>query len=339
LTGVALRGVTKRYGDVVALDAIDLEFAGGAITAIVGPSGSGKTTLLNIVAGLLRPTDGRVFFGDDDVTNVPSEERELGYVFQSYALFPHLSVAENIAFGLLRFRGDKAARIETVMRAFRIERLAKRRPRELSGGEKQRVALARALARDPRLLLLDEPLAAVDAKLRETIRGELAQRFRSEHRTTLYVTHDRAEAMAVADRIAVLREGRVEQHATPEEIYRTPANRFVAAFFGDANFVAGRMSDDGTRVETPFGAFPARGRVGAAVDVVLRPEAFALANGSAPLRLRVTAASFLGSRWRVEGSDERGGAFVIELPPGARVAAGDTIGLVIHGDSAHVIDS
>jgi len=339
MTGVVLRGVAKRYGDVVALDAIDLELAAGSVTAIIGPSGSGKSTLLNVVAGLLRPSEGRVLFGERDVTNVATEERELGYVFQSYALFPHLTVAENIAFGLLRYRLDKRRRVAEVMHAFRIERLATRRPAELSGGEKQRVALARALARDPALLLLDEPLAAIDAQLRETIRHELAQLFRREHRTTLYVTHDRAEAMAIADRIVVLRDGRVEQHGMPEEIYRTPANRFVAAFFGDANFVRGTMSDDGAHVVTPLGTFAAHGKPGAEVDVVLRPESFAMANGASSLRLRIDSASFLGNRWRVEGSDERGGAFVIELPAGARVAPGDTVRLAIHGEPVHVLDT
>jgi putative spermidine/putrescine transport system ATP-binding protein len=200
-----------------------------------------------------------------------------------------------------------------MLRAFRIERFAKRKPAELSGGERQRVALARALARDPRVLLLDEPLAALDAQLRETLRHELARLFRAQRRTVLYVTHDRTEAMAIADRIVVVRGGRVEQAGTPAEIYRKPANRFVAAFFGDANFVAAGSK-----------------------DVLIRPEGFIDGGGIA---LTVAHAAFLGNRWRIEGSDAAGAAFVIELPPHARVAAGDTINLAIRGDSIHVLDA
>jgi ABC-type Fe3+/spermidine/putrescine transport system ATPase subunit len=306
---VVLHGVTKRYGGVVAVDGVDLR--AGGITVIVGPSGSGKSTLLNIVAGLLAPDAGTVRFGGDDVTGVAPEERGVGYVFQSYALFPHMTVAENVAFGLIRSSMNKEARVAEMLRAFRIEPLAQRKPHELSGGERQRVALARALARDPRVLLLDEPLAALDAQLRETLRYELARVFREQKRTVLYVTHDRAEAMAIADRIVVLRVGRVEQSGTPADIYRKPANRFVAAFFGDANvFRAGER------------------------DIVIRPEGFVCGGGIA---VTVAHAAFLGNRWRVEGSDDLGNAFVIELPPQASVAAGETIHVAIRGDSVHVL--
>jgi ABC-type Fe3+/spermidine/putrescine transport system ATPase subunit len=312
---VVLRGVTKRYGDVVAVDGVDLRF--GGVTVIVGPSGSGKSTLLNLVAGLLRPDAGAISFAERDVTNVPPEERGIGYVFQSYALFPHLTVAENIEFGLIRSPLPKEERVAEMMRAFRIERFAARRPGELSGGERQRVALARALARDPRVLLLDEPLAALDAQLRETLRHELARLFRAEARTVLYVTHDRAEAMAIADRIVVMRGGRVEQVGTPAEIYLKPVNRFVAAFFGDANFVQAKVR-------------------GKDVDILIRPEGFVCGGG---IRIEITHAAFLGNRWRVEGSDARGNAFVIELPAGARVAAGETIDVAVRGDAVHVLDA
>jgi ABC-type Fe3+/spermidine/putrescine transport system ATPase subunit len=308
---VVLRGVSKRYGDVVAIDDISARFDG--VTVIVGPSGSGKSTLLNVIAGLLKPDAGAIELGGEDVTRVPTEERGIGYVFQSYALFPHLTVAENIAFGLIRSKLPRDERVVEMMRAFRIERFAMRKPGELSGGEKQRVALARALARDPRVLLLDEPLAALDAQLRETLRHELARLFRAQKRTVLYVTHDRTEAMAIADRIVVMHGGRIEQIGTPAEIYRRPANRFVAAFFGDANFFS-------------FGE----------KAILIRPEGFVCGGGIA---VTVTHAAFLGNRWRVEGSDARGGAFVIELPPHARVAAGDTIDLAVRGDSIHVLDA
>jgi len=304
---VVLDRVTKRYGDVVAVDGVSVRFDG--VTVIVGPSGSGKSTLLNLVAGLLAPDDGAISFARDDVTRVPPEERGVGYVFQSYALFPHLTVAENIAFGLIRSTMKKQERVNEMMRAFRIEPFAKRKPHELSGGERQRVALARALARDPRVLLLDEPLAALDAQLRETLRFELARVFREQQRTVLYVTHDRTEAMAIADRIVVMRGGRIEQIGTPAEIYRKPKNRFVAAFFGDANFVD---------------------------NVLIRPEGFVCGGG---IGVTVAHAAFLGNRWRVEGSDAGGHALVIELPPHARVAAGDVIHVAVRGDSIHVLDA
>jgi ABC-type Fe3+/spermidine/putrescine transport system ATPase subunit len=335
---VVLRGVTKRYGDIVAVDGVDLRFDG--VTVIVGPSGSGKSTLLNLIAGLLTPDEGAIYFAERDVTTVPPEERGIGYVFQSYALFPHLTVAENIEFGLIRSPLPKGERVAEMMRAFRIERFATRRPGELSGGERQRVALARALARDPRVLLLDEPLAALDAQLRETLRHELARLFRAESRTVLYVTHDRAEAMAIADRIVVMRGGRIEQVGTPAEIYLKPANRFVAAFFGDANFVQAKVDESGTLAIASIGALSLPGRMepGQQIELLIRPEGFVQSGGMAAA-LHITHAAFLGNRWRVEGSDACGNAFVIELPPGARVAAGETIDVAVRGDAVHILDA
>ena len=245
MSGLRLEDLTKRYGDVTAVDRLSLEIGEGQLLALVGPSGCGKTTVLRMVAGLIEPDGGRVRLGGADITNTPVHKRNLGLVFQSYALFPHMTVHENIAFGLQR-RGVRGAMLETgVARALamvRLDGLAARKPRELSGGQQQRVALARALAISPQVLLLDEPLSNLDASLREEMRAEI-RRLQQELRiTTLFVTHDQAEALTMADRIAVLKAGRLEQIGTPEEIYRRPANGFVASFVGRANFITSRLA-------------------------------------------------------------------------------------------------
>lgn len=339
---IDVRSLTKRFANgALALDAVSLRFPSGKVTAIVGPSGSGKSTLLNLVAGLLRPSSGSVVFGDDDVTHVPAEDREIGFVFQSYALFPHLTVAGNIDFGLSSTRlgrDERRARATEVMQRFRIDHLAERRPGQLSGGEKQRVALARAMARDPKLLLLDEPLSALDAQLREQLRNELSVLFRTLDRTTIYVTHDRNEAMLLGDHLVVMRNGRVEQHGTPADIYRHPANRFVAAFFGDANFVSGIIDASGQQVDCALGRFAVAARKpGARVDVLIRPEMFVPANAGVDLRLRVRAASFLGSRSRVEGTGPDGNVFIVDLPADFPIAAGEVLSLAVCRPAIHTI--
>ena len=313
---IVLRSIEKRYADSFALRGIDVMLPAAQTTVLIGPSGSGKTTLLNVIAGLIAPDAGTVLFGDDDMTNVPAEKRGIGYVFQSYALFPHLTVAENIAFGV-RGLADASAIVMQQMQRLQIAHLAKRRPRELSGGERQRVALGRALAYDPGVLLLDEPLSALDPLLRESVRDDLVRVLHESRRTVIYVTHDRGEAMTVGDRVIVLDRGEIVQSGTPHEIYRTPRSAFVASFMGDANLVSAVVDASGLRAASALGEFALISPAPAAapLQILLRPEMFAIADRgvSADLQLHVVRSSFLGARWRVEG-DINGVRIVVDVP-------------------------
>jgi putative spermidine/putrescine transport system ATP-binding protein len=240
MSDIRLEGVSKRYGAVAAADEVDLSVAQGEFVTILGPSGSGKTTLLSLIAGLNRPTAGRIFIGGRDVTDAPAQQRNIGLVFQSYALFPHMTVLENILFPLgVRKIGGAAARSQALdaLKLVRLDGLEDRRPSQLSGGQQQRVALARAVVFKPDILLLDEPLGALDRKLREELQVELKQLQRTLGVTTILVTHDQEEALSLSDRIMVLDKGRTQQVAAPAEAYLRPANRFVAEFLGIANFV------------------------------------------------------------------------------------------------------
>jgi sulfate transport system ATP-binding protein len=249
---VEVKNVTKKFGGFTALDSVSLRVESGELIALLGPSGSGKTTLLRTIAGLEFPDPGaaQVLFYGEDVTSVPASERKAGFAFQHYALFRHLSVFENIAFGLrVRPRATRPpekeirARVEKLLQLIQLEPLAKRFPGQLSGGQRQRVALARALAVEPKVLLLDEPFGALDAKVRKELRRWLRQLHDEIHITTLFVTHDQEEALEVADRVAILRAGRIEQIGTPEEIYDHPASPFVYDFLGNVNLFSGRMKD------------------------------------------------------------------------------------------------
>ena len=247
---VVIEHLTKHFGDVVAIDDLTLEIVDREFLTLLGPSGCGKTTTLNIIAGLEDPTNGRVFFDDDDVTNVPPERRDIAMVFQTYALYPHMRVYDNIAFGL-RMRRTPADEIERLMgeaaKAMEIDHLLKRKPRELSGGQRQRVALARAIVRNAHVFLLDEPLSNLDAKLRVTMRTELKRLHAELEKTFVYVTHDQAESLIMSDRIVVLNEGKLQQLGTPEEIYNQPANVFIAGFVGSPpmNFFDGQLQNGG----------------------------------------------------------------------------------------------
>lgn len=242
---VELRGVTRIYGAVRAVDALDLVVHEGELLSLLGPSGCGKTTTLNLVAGFVPPSAGHIAIDGEDVTGRPPHLRGLGVVFQSYALFPHMTVFENVAFGLRERRVARAEVDRRVAAALDLVRLGgqgARRPGQLSGGMQQRVALARALVYEPRVLLLDEPLAALDKKLREEMRSELREIQRSVGITTVFVTHDQAEALSLSDRIAVMHAGRIEQLGPPREIYERPSTRFVADFIGASSFLAGRAT-------------------------------------------------------------------------------------------------
>jgi spermidine/putrescine ABC transporter ATP-binding subunit len=240
MSRVALRQVSRRFGLVTALYPTDLDVAEGEFLTLLGPSGCGKTTTLRILAGFVAPTAGLVLIGDDDVTRLPPNRRQIGMVFQDYALFPHLTVGENIAFALRERRVRKvvvAARVAELLALIHLPDIAARYPAQLSGGQQQRVALARAIAHPPRVLLMDEPLGALDQKLREAMQEELRRIQQALGITTIFVTHDQGEAMALSDTIVVMNEGRIVQRGSPQDIYHHPANRFVADFIGQINFL------------------------------------------------------------------------------------------------------
>ena len=313
---VRLEGISKHYGTVRALDDVTLEIAKGEFLTLLGPSGSGKTTCLQAIAGLLTPSAGRLTIGGRDQSSVPMNRRNIGMVFQNYSLFPHLTVAQNVGYPLRVRRVGRAEAEERVARALEMVRLGAfghRRPSELSGGQQQRVALARALVFGPDVLLLDEPLSALDRILREEMQLELRRIHRQTGMTMVCVTHDRTEALAMSDRVVIMRNGRIVQSATPEEIYRASGNRFVAEFLGEVNVLPMVLDADGR------GARDARGRrlilerpvVGAdgRIDVVIRVESARLepagagaGDDDAPGRWRatVTDALFLGDTVRFE---------------------------------------
>ncbi len=279
---VKLDGVTKRYGKVTAVDRLDLVVRDGEILTLLGPSGCGKTTTLRCIAGFVVPDEGRIFLGEEEVTRLPPEKRDIGFVFQNYALWPHMTVFQNLAFGLQLRRTPKeeiGKRVREVLSLVRLSGMEDRYPRQLSGGQQQRVALARALVLRPRVLLLDEPLSNLDAKLREEMRFEIRELQRQLGITAIYVTHDQAEALVLSDRIAVLNEGRLVQLGTPEEIYQRPANRFVAGFIGLSSFVEARVAsveadgatletEDGVRFRVPKGSLAE----GQTIVLAIRPE-------------------------------------------------------------------
>jgi spermidine/putrescine transport system ATP-binding protein len=274
---IRLESVTKRFDDVVAVDDVSLQIPRGSFFALLGPSGCGKTTSLRMIGGFEEPTAGTIYLGDRDVTGLPPYKRDVNTVFQSYALFPHLSIADNVAFGLKR-KGVKGAELkERVAEALELVALTgfeRRKPRQLSGGQQQRVALARALVNRPRVLLLDEPLGALDMKLRKQMQLELKRIQHEVGITFVHVTHDQEEAMTMADSIAVMHDGRIEQLGAPSELYETPRTAFVAGFLGISNLLHGTVEGDGViRLDggTVVRAPAASGRTGD-VSIGIRPE-------------------------------------------------------------------
>ncbi|MCP4381525.1 MAG: ABC transporter ATP-binding protein [Hyphomicrobiales bacterium] len=256
-----LRGVSKTYGDFTAVAPTDLEVPDGEFLALLGPSGSGKTTVLRLIGGFVRPSTGHVFLDGQDITDLPIFDRPCNTVFQDYALFPHMRVRDNIAFGLSvrhRPRSEIGERVEKILASVGLESLKDRYPSQLSGGQRQRVALARAMICEPRLILLDEPLAALDANLRQQMQEQLKSIQRALQITFVFVTHDQSEAIAVADRIAVMNAGRIEQIATPTDLYYRPQTPFVADFFGENNLLPGQiaMSGSAAMARTAIGDFP-----------------------------------------------------------------------------------
>jgi iron(III) transport system ATP-binding protein len=349
MPGVTIRGLTKRYGDVAAVLGLDLRVEPGELVALLGPSGCGKTTTLRLVAGFLKPEAGEIWVGERCLSSpaavVPPERRRMAMIFQSYALWPHMTVDQNVVYGL-RFTGapkaDRDRRVKDILKAVQLEGYGSRYPGELSGGQQQRVAVARALVVEPEILLLDEPLSNLDANLREEMRFEIRRLHETFAITTLYVTHDQAEAMVISDRVAVLQDGRVAQVGTAEELFERPRTRFVAEFIGKTNLIDGVADGTGT---------VARGRLrlrvastdltpGAPVAVSIRPHQIELAPRALPgapaapnanvLAGTVVRASYLGDgvdyQVRIEESDV---VLRVAGPAPPRVRLGESISVSV----------
>jgi iron(III) transport system ATP-binding protein len=289
---VRIENLTKRFGEATALHGLNLTVGAGEIFFLLGPSGCGKTTLLRSIAGFYIPEGGKIFFGDEDVTHLPPHERNTGMMFQSYALWPHMTVAQNVAFGLEErkvSRPEIEKRVTAALESVKMGPYATRKINQLSGGQQQRVALARAMVIRPRCLLLDEPLSNLDTKLRIEMRGEIRRICKEAGLTAIYVTHDQKEALSVGDRIAVMESGHIRQAGAPAEVYRRPVTRFVADFMGETNFLEGTVasaSGETVQVQTPLRQFTGTAAgwtpaTGEKVVLSIRPEAWKLGASSA----------------------------------------------------------
>ncbi|MBS0241337.1 MAG: ABC transporter ATP-binding protein [Proteobacteria bacterium] len=329
------RSLSKHYGNVIALAPLDLDVRAGELLTLLGPSGSGKTTLLQIICGLAEPTTGQLFIDGRDHTHSPPHRRDMGVVFQSYALFPHLTVRENVAFPLEMRRTPAATIRKKVADAFAMVGLADfggRMPDQLSGGQQQRVALARCFVYEPALILMDEPLGALDRQLRETLQGEIRRLHRETGATIVFVTHDQEEALGLSDRICLMRDGHVEQIDTPAGIYDAPATEFAAGFIGLSNILPGVLTADG-RIETADGLVPAGVLPGAVPHagtrgvLVVRPESVVcVPSGEAALSGTVIEAVFAGAETRITCALQSGAQMIVrqgrEAPP---VAIGEPV--------------
>jgi len=326
--GLGLRAITKRYGPVTAVDRVDLDVPRGQFLTLLGPSGSGKTTLLMMIAGFVAPTSGDILLDGRAITGLPPERRNFGMVFQGYALFPHLTVFDNVAFALKVRRRPADEIRQAVARALDLVQLgglAQRMPRQLSGGQQQRVALARALVFNPGVLLLDEPLGALDRKLRQEVQIELKQLHERVRTTFLYVTHDQEEALSMSDRIAIVRDGRIVQAGSPVELYERPATRFVAGFLGESNFIRGTVKGaSGGRVAYEVGgrAFEhagAAGAPGAEIVLSMRPEKIAVSPGARngavnAVQARITSWNYFGSNFHFRADAGALGTMGVSCP-------------------------
>jgi iron(III) transport system ATP-binding protein len=332
---VEFRAVSKRYGTVTALDAVSLAIERGTLVTLLGPSGCGKTTILRLIAGLEQATDGRILIDGHDVTLRSAAERDVSMVFQSYALFPHMTVLENVCYGLRASGMRKAQAIDLAQSKLALVGLAgygARLPSELSGGQQQRVAVARAIVLEPKVLLFDEPLSNLDAKLRRRVREEIHDIQRSLSLTAVYVTHDQQEALAISDRILVMNMARVAQDGTPRTLYERPNSHFVADFIGDANIVPVTIeSRQGDMASVRLGSLrltlPLRGAATGAAELSIRPQALLLSSAGAGLGGRVAKAAYLGSHMEylvtVEGLDKE--LFVMCRDVDEPLAVGDDV--------------
>jgi iron(III) transport system ATP-binding protein len=352
MTSIRFKQVCKRFGATVAVDNVTLDIPAGELFFLLGPSGCGKTTLLRMLAGFVQPDQGDVYFGDQRINDLPPRSRNASMVFQAYALWPHMSVAKNVAYGL-HVRGVPRAeviqRVEKALKLVRLEGLGERRPNQLSGGQQQRVALARALVIEPQVLLLDEPLSNLDARLRDEMREEIRRLHQETGLTMVYVTHDQKEALTLADRLALLQQGRLIQTGPPQEVYSRPATRFVAGFLGDSNFVPGTVQSHTateTVVDTPLGPLvgiasanpPAKW---ASVVCSIRPHALTLDAGSAAansIAAKVQQVTFLGELLQLRVLAGEVSLEVVSLPHLAgRLRAGDAVGLSVPSDQVVIL--
>jgi putative spermidine/putrescine transport system ATP-binding protein len=340
---LALDGLTKRFGEHAAVENLSLAVEQGEFLALLGPSGCGKTTTLQMIAGFVTPTSGTITLAGQDLLAVKPAKRGLGIVFQSYALFPHMTAAENVAFGL-DMQGvasdERKRRVGETLELVGLGAFADRYPRRMSGGQQQRVALARALVIRPSILLLDEPLSNLDAKLREEMQIELRQIQRNVGTTTILVTHDQSEAMALSDRIAVMSQGRIEQIAPPHEAYERPATPFVASFLGKTNVLKAAMQSDGNgpAVVLGDGRWPAPAGLPAQVLVTVRPEKIGFADGAGPaLPGTVATRIFQGNHWLYQIDTAHGRVTVIRQNSGERAPGeGETVRLTWRRDDMSV---
>ena len=360
---VTLKNVTKRFGDLTAVRNVTLEIRDGELMVLVGPSGCGKTTLLRMIAGLEDVTEGEIWIGDRLVNDVPPRDRDIAMVFQNYALYPHMTVYDNIAFGLKLRRVPRREidrRVRQVAELLGIADKLKSKPKELSGGQRQRVAVGRAIVREPQVFLFDEPLSNLDAKLRVHMRAELQELHRKLQTTTIYVTHDQVEAMTLGQRVAVLRGGVLQQVDTPKRLYDRPANVFVAGFIGSPamNFLPGRLHEEGGTLAAEGRGFRLRlplplpepvaervsSHVGREVWVGVRPEHLRPASSggdsdSGALRVRVRVVEPLGSELIVHGDLPNGGQEVVaKLDPETDVAVGEELLLAPLPEKIHLFD-
>ncbi len=332
---ITIEKLCKKFGEVSALSDVDLQIENGELFFLLGPSGCGKTTLLRCIGGFEMPTSGKILLDSEDVAQLPPNKRNTAMVFQGYALWPHMTVYENIAFGL-EMKGLPAQEISKLvaeaMESVQISQLSSRKPNELSGGQQQRVALARTLVVHPGCLLLDEPLANLDAKLRRDMRLEIRRLCKDNGLTGIYVTHDRQEALSMADRVAVLKDGRIVQIGSPDEIYRKPINAFVASFIGETNFIQGKlvsMDGESSEVETAAGLLHAGNRLegasaGDKVTLSIRPEAITLnpavaGDGANEIETKLETTAYLGEVANHTARTEQGGVLLsfLELNPNA----------------------
>jgi spermidine/putrescine transport system ATP-binding protein len=330
---IEIRGLTRRYGETLALDAIDLTVEAGDYAVLLGPSGCGKTTLLSILGGFADPTAGTLRIGGQDMVGVPAARRPTTTVFQDYALFPHMSLLDNVGFGLRMRgmpRGERAARAQAMLALVGLEGQGGKRPAQLSGGQRQRVALARALAVEPQVLLLDEPLGALDLSLRRSMQAELRAIQRRVGATFVHVTHDQDEAMAIADRIVVMNRGRIEDEGPPERVYRAPRSRFAAGFLGEMSFLPA-VAQGGVWVTAAGPLALATAAEGTRATLGIRPEHVA-PGGSLPAR--VTESIFHGAHRRVRVVTDGGVDLLALLPVGMDASPGDRLALAV--DPAHL---